>query len=179
MVVLSSPLMSTASPVLVGAGALPELVMRDATTALAQQCRRPLLLHATGECPQTVLSETAARPEFVRLSGDAAVLHPSGGSWLEALADWQRPVLLMVNTRPDGGIPGSAAAYNALADHWRVPLIGLVQLGGDWTSADRIRDGLPWCGWIPQPLHPLREQALTAIAQRLLSSATTAGFRSV
>lgn len=171
--------MSTASPVLVGAGALPELVMRDATTALAQQCRRPLLLHATGECPQTVLSETATRPELVRLSGDAAVLHPSGGSWLEALADWQRPVLLMVHTRPDGGIPGTAAAYNALAERLRIPLLGLVQLGGEWTSTDRIRDGLPWCGWIPQPLHPLRDQALIALAQRLITSAITAGSGSV
>jgi len=175
MVVLSCPPMSTASPVLVGAGALPELVMRDATTALAQHCRRPLLLHAVGECPQTVLSAATVEPQLLRLSGDAAVLHPKGGSWFEALADWQRPVLLLVRAQSDGTIPGSAAAYTALSERLRVRLIGLVQLEGDWDSAQRIRDGLPWCGWIPQPSHPLREEALIALAQRVLSSATTAG----
>ena len=175
MVVLSCPPMSTASPVLVGAGALPELVMRDATTALAEQCRRHLLCIPIGACPQTVLSETAGGQELLRLSGDAAVLHPSGGTWFEALADWQRPVLMLVRACPDGAIPGTAAAYNALAERLRVPLIGLVQLEGDWDSAQRIRDGLPWCGWIPHPQHPLREAAVIALAQRLLSSATTAG----
>lgn len=175
MVVLSRPPMSTASPVLVGAGALPELVMRDAVRALARHGRCSWRDHGVGECPQTVLQQTAESSDLLRLSGDPAELHASGGTWLQALADWQRPTLLMVRARPDGGIPGSAAAYAALAERVQLPLLGVVQLEGEWDRASRIRDGLPWCGWIPASGHPLHDEAVMALAQRVLPQAIAVG----
>ena len=45
---------------------------------------------------------------------------------------------------------GLPAAGAALLEHWRVPLAGLVQVGGDWQPALRRRDGLPWLGWLPE-----------------------------
>ncbi|MEA5444100.1 hypothetical protein VB739_16205, partial [Cyanobium gracile UHCC 0281] len=38
----------------------------------------------------------------------------------------------------------------ALLEHWRVPLAGLVQVGGDWQPSVRRRDGLAWLGWLPE-----------------------------
>ena len=34
----------------------------------------------------------------------------------------------------------------ALLKNWQVPLVGLVQWGEPWASAERRRDGLPWLG---------------------------------
>ena len=152
--------MSTASPVLVGAGSLPELVMRDAVRALARHGCCAWCDHGVGECPQTVLQQTAESSDLLRLTGDPAELHPSGGTWLQALADWQRPTLLMVRARHDGGIPGSAAAYAALAERVQLPLLGLVQLEGEWDRASRIRDGLPWWAGSPKAAIPCTTRLL-------------------
>ena len=35
---------------------------------------------------------------------------------------------------------------DALLKNWQVPLVGLVQWGEPWASAERRRDGLPWLG---------------------------------
>jgi hypothetical protein len=34
----------------------------------------------------------------------------------------------------------------SLLKNWQVPLVGLVQWGEPWASAERRRDGLPWLG---------------------------------
>ncbi|MEA5417476.1 hypothetical protein VB757_20390, partial [Synechococcus sp. BA-132 BA5] len=44
---------------------------------------------------------------------------------------------------------GLPAAGAALLERWRVPLVGLVQVGGDWQPLQRRRDGLAWLGWLP------------------------------
>ena len=85
----------------------------------------------------------------MQLSGDAAMLHLEGGSWLEALGAWRQPTVLMVAPLLSGDIPGVAPAYVALCKNFEVPLIGIVQLGGDWDNNKRRADGLPWCGLVP------------------------------
>ena len=167
MVVLSRTPMSTDVPLLVGAGPLPELRMREACTALAESFGLELSHISEGESPQRWLSDPSARSGLIRLSGDAARQLPEGGNWLDALADWRHPVLLMVVGEPGGGVPGSAAAYTALCHQLGVPLMGLIQIGAAWNRLQRRRDGLPWIGWIPAPGEPERELALDHLVQEL------------
>ncbi len=96
-----------------------------------------------------------------------------GGRWAEALGAWRQPCLLVLSeAQMDTGLP---AAGTALLEHWRVPLVGLLQLGGAWKPQERRRDGLPWLGWLPtspdgdpealaalQPVLRLRRRALQA-----------------
>ena len=96
MVVVSRASMSTGIPLLVGAGPLPELRMREACTALADCWGLDLSHICEGESPLKLLSDSAAQQGLVRLSGDAARQRPEGGSWLDALADWRHPLLLLV-----------------------------------------------------------------------------------
>ena len=115
MVEVSSAPMSTGFPLLVGAGPLPELKMRQACEALARACRCPLTTVASGASPAEVLQTNPAATGLVRLSGDAARPTPQGdASWLQALADWRQPVLLLTTAEQDGSISGAAAAYAAL-----------------------------------------------------------------
>lgn len=170
MVVVSWCFMSTGHPVLVSAGPLPELTMRAVAEGLARVCNMPLLCHGIGEPPQLVLSRAAEASQLMRISGDPGRLHPEGGSWLEALADWHRPVLLLVGADPDGTVPGAAAAYTALCRQLGVSLIGLVQVQGSWNATQRKRDGLPWLSWIAPEGHPEREQGLELLAERIRPS---------
>ena len=167
MVVVCWCFMSTGHPVLVSAGALPELTMRAASEELARVCAMPLLCHGIGESPQLVLSRAEGNEQLIRISGDPGRLHSEGSSWLEALADWHRPVLLLVGADPDGGVPGAAAAYTALCRQLGVSLIGLVQVQGRWNEAQRKRDGLPWVSWIAPEGHSEREQGLELLAERI------------
>ena len=160
--------MSTGFPLLVGAGPLPELTMRQACEALALACRCPLTTVSSGASPAEILQTNPAATGLVRLSGDAARATPEGdASWLQALADWRKPVLLLTSAEPDGAIPGAAAAYAALCRELQVPLLGLVQLQGPWNGPARRRDGLSWLGWIPDEHHPDQAQYIDALAQRL------------
>ena len=62
------------------------------------------------------------------------------GCWAEILAAWRQPVVLLV-------APGAQArAYRALLQLAGVPLVGLVQDGGEWCPQQRRCDGLPWLG---------------------------------
>lgn len=166
--------MSTDIPLLVGAGPLPELRMRDACTALAESLGLELRHISEGESPQRWLSDPAARRGLIRLSGDAARQRPEGGNWLDALADWRHPLLLMVVGEPGGGVAGSAAAYTALCHQLGAPLMGLIQIGSTWNRLQRRRDGLPWIGWIPAPGEPERELALDHLVQELRRRSLTA-----
>ena len=168
MVEVSSAPMSTGFPLLVGAGPLPELKMRQACEALAKACKCPLTTVASGASPAAVLQNNPAATGLVRLSGDAARSTPQGdASWLQALADWRQTVLLLTTADSDGAIPGTAAAYAALCRELQVPMLGLVQLQGPWNGAARRRDGLSWVGWIPDQDHPDQAECLDALARRL------------
>ena len=73
------------------------------------------------------------------------------GSWLEALACWHVPVLMLAEPRKDGRFAGIVPASVALARSLHVELLGLVQLGGSWSRSARRADGLPWCGCLQGP----------------------------
>ena len=174
MVVVSWGAMSTDCVVLVGAGALPELQMQRSAEALATGGTRALRSHATGESPHDILRKLADQHVILSLRGDAARWHPQAGSWLEALADWNCPVLLLVGGEADGGIPGTAASYVALSQKLRVPLIGIAQVDGAWDPTARRQDQLPWCGWIPAADHPRHDDGCTALADVIRSGRLTA-----
>ena len=169
--------MSKGCLVLVGTGPLPDLCMHQVASALSQATGRPLISHAIGESPDAVLSICAEAASLLRLNGDAARFHPCGGSWLSALADWRLPVLLLTPGESDGGVQGAAAAWVALCHQLGVPLLGITQLGGSWHRQARRRDGLPWCGWIPEAQHPEHQDGVTALASRILNGQLTASSR--
>ena len=177
MVVLSRGIMSTNWPVLVGAGPLPELSMNQACVALAQRCNTTLNSQPCGACPQDLLASHRSDKSMLRLCGDAARFHPAGSSWLEALADWRQPVLLLVAGEADGGVSGAAAAYTALCRNLGLQLLGLVQLQGPWDGASRRRDGLPWLGWIPDADSADHELGLDALAQRIRAESSMAAAK--
>ena len=159
--------MSTGVPWLVGAGPLPELLMREASAALADRWGLELSHVLEGESPQETLSKPSAQQGLIRFCGDVARQRPEGGCWLDALADWRQPILMMVAGGAGGDIAGSAAAYTALCHQLGAPLIGLVQIGSQWNRLQRRRDGLPWMGWIPAECAPERELALDHLVQEL------------
>ena len=137
---------------LVGAGPLPELSMREGAHDLADRFSAELVPLACGSEPHSGLQALASRqrernrPTLLRLSGDAAMLQGSSGSWFDALAAWRCPVLLLAQPNAAGWIPGIATASVALCHSLSIPLVGLAQLGGSWDLAARRMDGLPWCG---------------------------------
>ncbi len=96
----------------------------------------------------TALTAGAAAPWLAALPLDPGLPLERGGSWAEALGAWRQPCLLVL--RGEQMATGLPAAGSALLEHWRVPLAGLVQVGGDWQPALRRRDGLPWLGWLPE-----------------------------
>ena len=159
--------MSTEIPLLVGAGSVPERRMREAAEALAKLWALPLKTHATGASPASVLTDPTHG--LTRLSGDPARQRIDGGHWLEALADWRQPLLLLVPGDADGSVSGQAAAYAALCDQLGAPLQGLIQIQGAWNPEQRRRDGLSWCGWIPaldDPAHAFELDRLHLSLQR-------------
>ncbi|WP_193742764.1 MULTISPECIES: hypothetical protein [unclassified Prochlorococcus] len=102
--------------------------------------------------PNDVLKDLEQKEQLNHLIGDAAMLHESGISWLEALAGWKIPVILMVTPLSTGSIPGLASAYVSLCKMLSVQLIGIIQLGGNWDARQRKLDCLPWCGYLPDRL---------------------------
>ena len=169
--------MSTDVPLLVGAGPLPELRMREACTALAESLGLALSHISEGESPQETLSKPSAQQVLIRFGGDVARQRPEGGCWLDALADWRQPMLLMVAGGTGGDIAGTAAAYTALCHRLGAPLIGLVQIGSQWNRLQRRRDGLPWMGWIPAADALERELALDHLVQELNRRCVTAAAK--
>ncbi len=94
------------------------------------------------------LTAEATGPWLAALPLDPGLPLARGGSWAEALGAWRQPCLLVVRgEQMDTGLPAAGAA---LLERWRVPLAGLVQVGGDWQPTERRRDGLPWLGWLPE-----------------------------
>lgn len=85
--------------------------------------------------------------------------------WVEAFAAFRLPTLLALAGGPRLG--AEAALHQALLSQRRVPLLGLLQVGGDWQPQQRRREPLPWLGyWQPGDrdglleLRPLLQQRL-------------------
>ena len=84
------------------------------------------------------------RPALLGLPLDPGLPLACGGHWAEALGAWRQPAVLVFSAEQlESGLP---AAMTSLLKNWQVPLVGLVQWGEPWASAERRRDGLPWLG---------------------------------
>ncbi len=136
-------------PFLVGTGQIPERNMRAASLELSRVWGGVFLNHCSGEDPHKVLKSIRRGNGLAQLTGDPASENFFGGSWLEALAAWRQPTILMCSPSLSGDIPGNAAAYVALCSVLSVPLVGIIQISGKWEPLRRRADGLPWCGWLP------------------------------
>ena len=138
--------------VVIGTGALPEQQMSAACQSLAAESGAVLLQEGSSLPPTPLLSEltsessTSSALTLLKLSGDVGVDESGQGSWMEALAVWRVPVLMLAQPRPDGRFGGIVPATVAFARELNLSLLGLVQLGGEWDAAARRTDGLPWCG---------------------------------
>ena len=133
----------------VGAGQLSDHEMRTGSSALATAWGRDLIEYTCSDKPGNILNSLLHENCLIQLLGDAAMFHSEAGSWLEALGAWRQPIILKVIPTPSGEVPGSAAAYTALCESFHIPLIGLIQVGGDWKYMQRRLDGLPWLGFLP------------------------------
>lgn len=143
--------------VVIGAGTLPEPEMSAACQSLANAFGAILLEEDCSLSPDPLLSKLIAeikdssRLTLLKLSGDVGVDESGEGSWMEALAAWRIPVLMLAQPRPDGRFGGIVPASVAFARELKLPLLGLVQLAGEWDSVARRTDGLPWCGCLQGP----------------------------
>ena len=133
----------------IGAGPLPELLMAKGCTTLANAIEAPLRTVTVGEMPDPWLAQQEALPPAVlRLCGDPGRIGRDGCSWLDALGAWRIATLVLALPNADGSIPGCVPATLALCESRRVPVRGLFQLSGHWNRHERLRDGLPWTGWV-------------------------------
>ena len=169
------------SLVVLGAGALAELPMRRATQVLADGLSLPLQTVAAGQRADGVLEALpVSAPSVIRLSGDPGRMSSDGRSWLEALGAWRMPVLMLGAPLADGAMPGAVPAFCALCHQHRVPLLGLIQMGGLWNPVERRRDGLPWLGWLADAdqltaeSQQQRDVVMALVAKRLVGFSSTA-----
>ncbi len=146
-------------PFLVTAGPISNQEIEFGSISLSNAWGGTLNKYSCSDSPRTVLEglHESKSKGMVQLLGDAAVQHQEGGSWLEALAAWRKPAIVLANTSPSGEITGYAPAYAALCETLSVPLLGIIQVGGYWDSFKRRLDGLPWCGWIASEKTSLNE----------------------
>lgn len=98
------------------------------------------------------------RPALLGLPLDPGLPLAGGGHWAEALGAWRQSALLVFGAdQLQTGVP---AAMTALLKNWQVPLVGLVQWGEPWASAERCRDGLPWLGALQADQSPSGQASL-------------------
>ena len=115
--------------------------------------------------PQSLASLAEQGPGLVPLPLDPGLVLQGFGHWAEALGAWRQPVLLLVPPAASAGAAaGAARAYHALLQAAGVPLLGLVQVQGNWQPEQRRCDGLPWLGWLAPEGDPEPDVALRAAA---------------
>jgi hypothetical protein len=115
-------------------------------TAVATALGWPLQTLGDGDDPAEALTglHRHGDPWLAALPIDPGKPLAAGDCWAETLAAWRQPVLLLITA--DQLVTGTAAGATALLRQMGVPLLGLLQVGGDWQAAPRRRDGLPWLG---------------------------------
>ena len=95
----------------------------------------------------TGAAEAGTAPWLAALPLDVGAPLADGSCWAQALGAWRQATLLVIpEPQLASGLP---AAGCALLQRWQVPLLGLLQWGGEWQAAQRLRDGLPWLGLLP------------------------------
>lgn len=163
---MPAPLFSPATPLVLASCGTPEAITPRLTplvAALATRLARPwITLNQPPTAALAALRALAAdggpgAGPLALLPLDPGQWIPGQGTWAEALGAWRQPVLVVVPA--DGHRSGLAASAVALLRQERVPLVGLLQLGGDWLPEERRRDGLPWLGaWSDQAAGPPGDQ---------------------
>lgn len=120
--------------------------------------RPPLILAPHGSALlEPLLIALGARNglRLARLAAPAALGHPQDGvdllapvaghdpvDWAQELGAWRQPTLLILDGADRPASQG--ALHHALLRQHRVPILGLLQVGGGWDPVARRRDGLPW-----------------------------------
>lgn len=153
---------------LVGLGSCQELVVLEAIAVrLAEAGPMSLRKVIDPEDPDAALTALAACGDWLAaLPLDPGLPLGRGGSWAETLGAWRQSCLLVVSeAQMATGLPAAGAA---LLERWRVPLVGLIQVGGEWRPLERRRDGLAWLGWLPEP--PGEDEEALAALQVVLRS---------
>jgi hypothetical protein len=171
MTVSVAPSTTPAGLLLVGLGTQQDLtILESLARRLAEAESMGLRQVSDADDPDASLSALTTgageapgargRHWLAALPVDPGLPLPRGGCWAEALGAWRQPCLLVMGkSQMATGLP---AAGSALLERWRVPLLGLLQLGGAWEPLERRRDGLPWLGWLP-PAPPEDPEALAAL----------------
>ena len=163
---------STGGLVLVAPGGLAAPALGPALAFLAALLT---LRHLDCTCkpaddPALRLSALAAEPPgwLLPLGLDPGQELAGSGCWADALAAWRQPVVLLVPATAFDLPAGAARAYDALLQQARVPVLGLVQIGG--AAAPPRGDGLPWLGWLEAQVADaeLVDQCHQALRRQLL-----------
>ena len=119
-----------------------------AAAQLAQLCQWRLLSDWQGDLADSnraFQALTAESPGWLQpLALDPGQTVSGWECWAEALGAWRIPTCLLCSDTDRAA--GLARSHWALLRHYRVPLLGLIQAGGDWSPADRRTEGLPWLG---------------------------------
>jgi hypothetical protein len=150
------------------AAADPALLLPPVAQRLAALTGVPLVsIPAPGHPPQALAALAALGGGWLAPLPLDVGLSLEQGSWAEALGAWRQPTLLVwAAPQLATGLP---AAATALMERWAVPLVGLLQWGGDWEGRGRRQDGLPWLGRLaeqPQADNGGEEEALLAALER-------------
>ena len=141
----NSPEFSTNSGVFLVA---PAGRIGTAAAELAQLCQWRLLpdwQSDLADCNRSLEALMAEPPGWLQpLALDPGQSVSGWDCWAEALGAWRIPTCLVCSDTDRAA--GFARSHWALLRHYRVPLLGMIQLGGDWSPADRRSEGLPWLG---------------------------------
>ena len=153
----------------------------DAAQTLAQLLQVRLLPPCGADAdPDGCLAGLDQAPAgwLLPLVPDPAAELAAGGCWAERLAAWRQPLLLLLPA--ELAEAGPARVFSAWLQQERVPLLGLVQLGGPWLPERRRRDGLAWLGWLPQgdaAPGSDADEALMALRLQLINRWSLSGAR--
>lgn len=92
------------------------------------------------------LVRLAAPADLADVQDGVDLLAPVAGhdpvDWAQELGAWRQPTLLILDGADRPASQG--ALHHALLRQHRVPILGLLQVGGGWDPVARRRDGLPW-----------------------------------
>lgn len=165
---MPAPLFSPALPLVLVSCGTPEAIatrLLPLAPSLAARLGRSWIRLEAQPATAALASLRAQGDDVGRRAGPLALLPVDPGQWIagqgtwaEALGAWRQPVLAVIPA--DGHRTGMAASAVALMRQERVPLVGLIQLGGEWSPSERRRDGLPWLGaWPEDPARLAADQA--------------------
>ncbi|WP_320674828.1 hypothetical protein [Prochlorococcus sp. MIT 1341] len=142
---------------LLNTGPVTGTEMQYATSLLANSWGCEHTHHHSTVNPNEVLKKLPERASVIQICGDPAAENQNNCTWIEALSSWRKPTLLFTKQLGTGKIPGTASAYVALCEKFKLPLIGIIQIAGEWEPRKRKSDGLPWCGWLPEEKAPTKQ----------------------